>query len=59
MSRHRYAAMFSSRLLTCGEIISQPLCSGLADVELSADRSHRGNSVRRELLDEQPRRLFL
>ena len=40
MSRHRYAAMLSSRLLTCGEIVSQPLCSGLADVELSADRTN-------------------
>jgi hypothetical protein len=24
----------------CGEIVSQPLCSGLADVELSADRTN-------------------
>jgi hypothetical protein len=40
-------------------IAQQTLRTWLANVELSADRSHRGNSVRGELLDEQPRRLFL
>ena len=59
MSRHRYATMFSLRLLTCGETVSQPLCSGLADVELSADRTNLGNPVRRKLLGEHLSRLLL
>ena len=41
-----------------GQIVSQPLRPGLADVELSADRAHRGNPVRRELPGEQLSRLL-
>jgi len=43
----------------CGEEVSQSLRAWPADVELSADRTHRGNSVRRELLGEQFGRLLL
>ena len=35
------------------EVVLQPLCPGLADVELSADRAHRGNLVGLELRGEQ------
>jgi hypothetical protein len=35
------------------------LSTWLADVELSANRTHRWNSVRREMLGEQLGRLFL
>jgi hypothetical protein len=36
-----------------GEVVSQPLRPGLADVELSADPAHGGNPVRRELPGKQ------
>jgi hypothetical protein len=42
-----------------GKEVPQPLCPGLADVQLSADRAHRGNPVRRELRGEQLGRLLL
>jgi hypothetical protein len=43
----------------CGKVVPQSLCSPLADVELSADRTNRGNPIRRELGGEQFGRLFL
>jgi hypothetical protein len=42
-----------------GKVVPQSLCPELADVELSTDRTHRGNPVRRELLGEQLRHPFL
>jgi hypothetical protein len=44
---------------SCGEVVSQPLRPGLANMQLSADRAHRGNPVRREVVGEQFRRLLL
>jgi hypothetical protein len=41
------------------EVVSQPLRPGLADMELSADRAHRGNPVRRQLPGEQLSRPLL
>ena len=43
----------------CGEVLAYPLCARLADVELSMDRTDRGNLVRRELLGEHLDGLFL
>jgi hypothetical protein len=43
----------------CGEVVPQSLCTGLADVQLSADRTHRRNSVCREFHCVQRGRLFL
>lgn len=40
-------------------MVPQSLRPGLADVELSANRTHRGNMVRRELPGEQLRRPLL
>jgi len=42
-----------------GEVLAYPLCARLADVELSADRTDRGNLIRRELLGEHLDGLFL
>ena len=42
-------AMHSGR---CGKVVPQSLRTGLADVELSADRADRGNPLGRELLGE-------
>ena len=41
------------------KVVPQPLRPGLANVQLSADRAHRGNPVRRELTREQLGRLLL
>ena len=58
-SLRRWFEVWSLRLIICGalrlpcscrgEVVSQPLCPGMADMELSADRAHRGNPARRQL----------
>lgn len=41
------------RVAERSQVLADPLCAWLPDVELSADRSYRGNPVRRKLLGEQ------
>jgi hypothetical protein len=51
-------AIFDPSYTSSGEVVSQPLRAGLANVELSADGAHRWHSVGRELLGEQLGRLL-
>jgi hypothetical protein len=55
----RGCSIFVMTLGRCGKVAPQSLRPWLPDVELSTDRAHRGNSVRREQLDDQLRRLLL
>ena len=43
----------------CSEVVPQPLRTGLADVELRADRADRGNAIRCQLIGEYLGRLLL
>jgi hypothetical protein len=43
----------------CGKVAPRSLLTWLPDVKLSADRTHRRNSICPELLGEQLSRLFL
>jgi hypothetical protein len=37
---------------SCGEVVAQPLCPGLADVELRTDRADGRNAIRCQLISE-------